>query len=173
MRPYCHHSIRLPDYNYAQPGCYFITLVSEKRIDRFGEIVADQMQENLLGQMVRKEWMYLPCRFVNIELDEFIVMPNHVHGIIIVLTADTQNRIAATNNETFGQPVPGSIPTIVRTYKAVMTLRARRMLDDAKIQIWQRNYYEHVIRNDRGLEAARRYIQENPMNWAKDQENQH
>lgn len=173
MQSFRHHSIRLPDYDYTQPGRYFITLVTEQRVDRFGEIVAEKMHENSFGRLARKEWENLSQRFLNIVLDEFIVMPNHTHGIIFVLAIDTQNGITTTNIETFGQPRPGSIPTIVRAYKAAVTLRARRMVDDPKIQIWQRNYYEHVIRNDHGLEAARLYIQENPMKWATDQENQH
>jgi REP element-mobilizing transposase RayT len=173
MQSFRHHSIRLPDYDYTQPGRYFITLVTERRIDYFGAIVAEKMHENSFGRLARKEWKNLSQRFSNVVLDEFVVMPNHIHGIIIILAVDTQNGITATSNETFGQPVPGSIPTIVRAYKAAVTRRARRMVNDPKIQIWQRNYYEHVIRNDRGLQAARLYVQENPMNWVRDQENQH
>ncbi len=171
MRQYRHHSIRLPDFDYTQPARYFITLVCDHRINRFGVIFSGAMVENPMGRMVRQEWQKISQRFTNLELDDLIVMPNHVHGIMILKYSDELKFVSQSSREGFGRPVSGSIPTIMRSFKGAVTLRARSMLGDPAVQIWQRNYYEHVIRDDNGLEAARFYIRENPKNWALDQEN--
>ena len=171
MQPFRHRSILLPDYDYSQPGWYMITLVTDQRKNYFGEIVFGEMQENPIGKLVRREWLHIPQRFLGLEIDEFVVMPNHIHGIITILDTAQNNNTLPMKFEGFGHPTQGSIPTIIRSFKAAVTLRVRRMLGDPKACIWQRNYYERVIRNERGLEAARLYIQENPDNWAFDQEN--
>ena len=217
--PQKHHrrSIRLQGYDYTQAGVYFITIVIYQRENLFGEIVNGEMHLNALGKMAQREWERLPQRFKTIELDEFIIMPNHAHGIIVITvirrgTAETGNnanellsrraptqpfdqpnpgtagleqdvealmsRRAPTGNddhiptrEQFGKPVPGSIPTILRSYKSAVTLRAHRMREGTTGPVWQRDYYERVIRNERELNATRQYIQDNPLNWEKDQEN--
>jgi REP element-mobilizing transposase RayT len=171
MQQYRHHSIRLPDFDYTQPAWYFVTLVCEQRINRFGVISSRKMAENPIGRMVRQEWQKISQRFFNVELDEFIVMPNHMHGIIIIKGSDELISISLSSREGFGRPVPGSIPTIIRSFKGAVTLRARSMLGDPEAKIWQRNYFEHVIRDVKGLEAARLYIRENPTSWELDQEN--
>jgi len=170
MPTFHRRSIRLPEYDYTQPGYYFLTLVTYHRINRFGAIDSTGMTINAIGKMVQNEWKRLPQRFPGVELDAFVVMPNHFHGVLCI-TADSAKLDSAQSIERFGHPVKASIPTIVRSFKAAVTLRSRRMLGDPDAQIWQGNYYERVIRNERGLLAARLYIQENPMNWAEDQEN--
>ncbi len=171
MQSYRHHTIRLPDYDYSQPGWYMITLVADQRRKRFGEIVFGEIQENQIGKMVRREWQSIPQRFLSVELDEFVVMPNHLHGIICIQDTVQQNLTSPIQHEAFGHPTQRSIPTIIRSFKAAVTLRARRILGEPQTRIWQRNYYEKVIRNESGLQAARLYIHENPNNWAVDQEN--
>ena len=163
-------SIRLPEYDYTQPGYYFLTLVTYRRINRFGEIDSKGMVINAIGKMVENEWERLPQRFPGVALDAYMVMPNHFHGVLCIMD-DSAKSDSSQPVERFGHPVKASIPTIVRSFKAAVTLRSRRMLGDSDTQIWQGNYYERVIRNEQGLLAARLYIEENPMNWAEDQEN--
>ena len=126
-------SVRLPGYDYAQSGAYFVTVVTAGRQCLFGEIINDEMQLNVLGQVAQDQWEKLPKRFPFVELGAFVIMPNHLHGIIVIHdrrgTAscaqdldDGSSRRAPT--EEFAGPVPGSIPTIVRSYKSAVSYRA-------------------------------------------------
>lgn len=173
-------SIRLPGYDYSQEGGYFVTLCASGRACLFGGIIAGEMQLNTIGQMAEKEWKRLERRFPHIELDEFVVMPNHVHGIIFIMgrgAADTGSDDSsailrrAPTREQFGHPVEGSIPTIIRSYKAAVAYRYNRINGCSGNPVWQRNYYEHVLRNERDLDAVRRYIRNNPLQWHLDREN--
>ena len=163
-------SIRLPEYDYTQPGYYFLTLVTYHRINRFGVIDSMGMHVNAIGKMVQNEWQRLPQRFPGVALDAHMVMPNHFHGILCI-AVDPVKSGNAQSFEGFGHPVKASIPTMVRSFKASVTLRSRRITGDPEVIIWQSNYFERVIRNERGLLAARLYIEENPVNWAEDLEN--
>lgn len=155
-------SIRLRGYDYSQPGAYFVTICIKDRECLFGEVVEGKMQLNDAGRTVQAEWLRLPERFQSIGLDEFVIIPNHLHGIISV-------------GAPFMAPdEPGAInhaPTLgemVRTFKAASTHAIRR--SRASFQ-WQRNYYEHVIRNEHELALTREYIANNPAQWALDHEN--
>ena len=177
-------SIRLPGYDYTQPGAYFITICCHERREIFGEIVAGEMQLNTCGRIAYQEWERLPSRFRSLRLGAFVIMPNHVHGILII-TDDHAGRGTAASEEDsnpsstrraptregFGQPVPGSIPTILRSYKSAVTLRVNRLRDGPNHPVWQRNYYEHVIRNDGEHERIHEYILGNPRHWDEDREN--
>jgi REP element-mobilizing transposase RayT len=177
--PQKHHrrSIRLKGFDYASVGAYFVTIVTWHRDMLFGEIANDEMRLNTLGNIADECWRAIPDHFPNVELGAFVVMPNHVHGILVIQNgvdafASTFNRrgtIYRAPTEEFQKPVPGSIPTIVRTYKAAVTRRIGREYNSAGI--WQRNYYEHVIRNHEEWDRIHRYIQSNPSQWAEDDEN--
>ena len=166
-----HHrkSIRLPGYDYAQAGAYFLTIITWQRECLFGEVAGEEMHLSKLGNMAASEWKRLARRFPALELGEWVVMPNHIHGII-VLTDILKNGVHKPHTpENFGAPVVGSIPTIIRSYKSSVTQWAKGAgLGSA---IWQRNYYEHIIRDRQEYEKIRLYIQENPRRWAEDKEN--
>jgi putative transposase len=181
--PQKHHrrSIRLPGYDYTQAGAYYITIVTHNRKNLFGAVINHEMCLSPLGKIAFHEWEQLARRFKQVELGAFVVMPNHVHGIIIIhedrATADLTAQHnppdlrRAPTHERFGKPVSGSIPTIVRSYKSAVTLRinyARRSDNDP---VWQRNYYEHVIRDERDMQAKWDYIEGNPILWDDDDEN--
>lgn len=183
-----HHrrSIRLPNYDYTQIGAYYITIVTHNREMVFGEVIDGEMELSNLGQIAQREWERLSKRFKHIELGAFVVMPDHVHGIIIIrsgeVTADsaiqdnpqTPRRAptgAIANIEQFGKPVSGSIPTIVRSYKSAVALRINYARPGNSTPVWQRNYYEHVIRNERDMQSKWNYIESNPANWENDDEN--
>ena len=184
-----HHrrSIRLAGYDYTQAGGYHVTIVTAGRECLFGEVVDGEVRLNWEGQVARREWARLARRFPHVQLDAFVVMPNHIHGIIIItgdgcrgtasptdnLTADgsavpLRELPAARQDERFGKPVPGSIPTIVRSYKSAVTLRINA---GRGALVWQRNFYEHIVRNDESLDRIRQYIIDNPTRWDDDDEN--
>ena len=128
------------------------------------------MKLNEQGSIVEEIWKEIPEHFTNVTLDEFIVMPNHVHGILLLEeTPDCKGTACrAPTVELFSKPVKGSLPTIIRSFKSTSSNRIN-ILDKRKgISIWQRNYYEHIIRNQDSLNRIRRYIQENPIKWSID-----
>jgi REP element-mobilizing transposase RayT len=175
-----HHrrSIRLPGYDYTTPGAYFITICTRQHACLLGEITNSQIQGTPLGYLAQQQWLKLPTRFPHIQLDAFIVMPNHMHGILIIpgrgmgvgirLLGDQTHPHAPTSHEQFGQPVPGSIPTIIRSYKASVALRSKYLANPPTTNIWQRNYWEHIIRDEAEWVRIRDYIQTNPAHWEED-----
>jgi len=175
-----HHrrSIRLKGYDYTQPGAYFITICTYRRVCLFGQVIEGKMQWNGFGQIARDEWLRTAEIRPNVELDAFVVMPNHIHGIVII----SDNRRGTTQNgrgtlqraptvERFGKPTSDSIPTIVRLFKSAVTKRINHQRGTRGMPVWQRNYYEHIIRTERALNAIRRYIVNNPARWHLDRYN--
>jgi len=176
------HSIRLPGYDYSQEGAYFVTIVTHNRRCLFGRVRNGEMEMNEVGKMLEKVWMEMPEHFDGVYVDMFVVMPNHIHGIIEI---ESVNRILGVearhavplprhidNFEAFGKPVHGSIPTIIRSFKSAATKRYHEMTNTQNNHLWQRNYYEHIIRNEQDMLAITDYIISNPLNWEKDEENQ-
>jgi putative transposase len=245
-------SQRLPGYDYTTPGVYFVTIVTHDRARVFGEVVGGEMRLSRPGEIAQHEWSRLPARFSRLVLSAFVVMPDHIHGILILNDVDspgnrgtglldnTDNRgafpraptprttleipsrgtgvnstntgqngppvprnptpctpleipgrgtgVNSTNtgqngppvprnpstippsHEEFGAPVPGSIPTIIRSYKSSVTQRLIWLLG-FQSPIWQRGYYERILRTDESLEVAQAYILANPANWAADHGN--
>jgi putative transposase len=142
-----HHrrSIRLKDYDYAQIGAYFVTVVTQSRKCLFGEIIEAEMRLNDAGRITQTAWDDLPNHYAGIECDTFVVMPNHIHGIInlIDLPVGTGFKPAATNAGT-----RHGLSEMVRAFK---TFSARRINNSRNISgapVWQRNYFEHVIRDE-------------------------
>jgi REP element-mobilizing transposase RayT len=169
----------LPGYDYTQPGAYFVTICAHERACLFGEVVGGEMHTNRYGYLVHEEWFKTAEIRPNVALrnDEWIVMPNHVHGIIRLTSAPdpvgARRRRAPTapNSEGFGKPVNGSLPTIVRAFKSITTRRINRERGTPHADVWQANYYEHVVRDESALARLRQYIAENPIRWAMDPEN--
>jgi REP element-mobilizing transposase RayT len=181
--PQKHHrrSIRLKGYDYSQAGAYFVTIVTWHREMLFGEVVKNEMVFSKFGLIAKQQWEKLPKRFPNIELGAYMIMPNHMHGIIVITndrgTAGNLENIdgeasrRAPTYEHFQKPVKGSIPTIIRSYKSAVSYRINLMRRSDGVPVWQRNYYEHVIRNDRDLHNKTDYIEANPPLWDEDDEN--
>ncbi len=129
--------------------------------------------------MVTDIWVAIPAHFPNVELGKFVFMPNHFHGIISIMAVETQGinvgaRHAVPKKEVvtdgFGKPVSGSLATIIRSFKSATTKAFHEISGHSEERLWQRNYYEHVIRNERDYKAIYEYILANPMNWEKDEE---
>ncbi len=173
-----HHrrSIRLKGYDYTQPGAYFITICAYQRMHVFGEVINGKMVLNETGKIARDEWFKTAelRPYVKLYEDEFVIMPNHGHGIIWIedeIVGTRRRRIPTETTEKFGKPVKGSIPTIVRAYKSAVTYAVNAEQNMRGAILWQKNYYEHVIRNDRELQNIGWYIVNNPHNWQLDRDN--
>jgi len=163
-------SLRLKGYDYKQAGVYFVSMCTLNRTCFFGDIVNGEMMLNAEGQIVAEEWIKTAEIRNNIELDEWVVMPNHFHGILVINECRGTARRAPTV-EQFGKPVPNSIPTIIRSFKSAVTKRINKLRNSPGAKIWQRNYYEHIIRNEDELNRIREYITNNPLKWEFDKEN--
>ncbi len=155
-------SVRLQGYNYSCAGSYFVTICVHDRECLFGEVVGDDVVMNEAGKTVSDIWGEMESRFPAVSLDYFIVMPNHFHGIL-VLSDD-----AGATHEAPGSPKLGDI---VRAFKSITAVTVNRMLDRHGVSLWQRNYFERVIRSDGELDALRQYVVNNPANWAEDKNN--
>ncbi|HXF47866.1 MAG TPA: transposase [Verrucomicrobiae bacterium] len=169
-------SIRLRGYDYSREGGYFITICTGNRESLFGEIIDGQMRLNDLGLIVQKVWDELPEHYPSIELDKFVIMPNHIHGIIILVGAGLKPALSTPRAGL--KPAPTgenskkrSLAEIVRAFKTFSARRINEFRRMPGLPIWQRNYYEHIIRNESSLNKIREYIKGNPLNWALDIEN--
>lgn len=173
--PDVHHrrSIRLKEYDYTQAGAYFVTIVTYQREPLFGEIVDGVMKLNPLGEIARQEWFKTAELRPYVELyeDEFVVMPNHAHGIIWNVGADggAERRSARTSAADEKPHVDaGSLGAIVRAYKSAVTYAINAARQSRGVTVWHRNYYEHIIRDDADLKRIRDYIANNPLRWTED-----
>ncbi|BBO90310.1 transposase [Desulfosarcina ovata] len=163
-------SIRLKGYDYSSPGAYFITLCTHGQVCLFGDITDGHMKLNDAGRIVTDEWIQTAVIRNEIELDEWVVMPNHFHGIVFLRPRrGTARRAPTTTREQFGKPVAGSLPTIVRAFKSAVTRRINEMRRTPGAKVWQRNYWEHIIRSEPELSGLREYIRNNPVQWTLDQ----
>ncbi|HCR70170.1 MAG TPA: transposase [Anaerolineae bacterium] len=173
-------STRMQGYDYSSAGAYFITLVTYQRDMLFGDIKNGEMKLNRHGEIVREEWFKSADIRKEIRLypEEFVVMPNHIHGIVWIVVdvvgADGVRPIEANNDvKAHGHaPLhrkPKSLSSFVAGFKSSVTKRIRDELNETGI--WQRNYHDRIIRNERELDAIRKYIEMNPLNWEQDEEN--
>jgi putative transposase len=166
-------SIRLKGYDYAQAGAYFVTICAHGQNCLLGEIVDEEMVLSHYGKTAKTCFEEIPKHFAHAGVDAFAIMPNHLRGIIVLANAtDVAAQHAAPLREDVPSgPAPGSLSTIVHSFKSASTKHINELRGMAGTPVWQRNYYEHVIRNERDLERIREYIATNPLKWALDREN--
>jgi len=213
--PEKHHrqSIRLRNYDYSQPGYYFLTICTYKKQSWFGEIKNDRMSLNQIGKIVAEEWLNTLQIRLNFQLDQWVIMPNHLHGIVIInehilgLGEEDRDILGDRNmseqkifgegsqdflgdrnvskQKIFGEgnldflgarnaPLrqePNSISSFVAGFKSAVTKRINLLRNNRDIPIWQRNYYESIIRDEQSLIVIREYIKNNPYQWKKDPDN--
>ncbi len=201
--PHHRRSIRLPGYDYSQAGAYFLTLVTHQRASLFGEIVDGIMGLNAAGKIVQQEWQCLPRRFPRLQLGTFVVMPNHIHAVLIIrpdhesslsgivggtrpgldgtplgtdhlpddtLSGEDGSPLPGHTSPIHG-PKPGSIGAIIGQFKSRVTKRLWNLPPFTQTPIWQRNYYEHIIRSEKEMARIYQYIVSNPDRWDDDEEN--
>ena len=190
-------SIRLRDYDYAQAGAYFVTICTWDRAPLFGVIVGGEIRLNDRGRIAEEEWSRAGVLRSSVTLDAFVIMPNHVHGILVLSGVGATRRVAlgeatprpyerplsgvgATRRVALGEAAPRpyerprgaerqSLGAIVAQFKSAASKRIRRASGVLDLPIWQRNYHEHVIRGEADLTRLREYIVNNPMKWAEDE----
>jgi len=216
MNSHHRHSIRLNGYDYSRAGAYFVTTCTQNRACLFGDIVHGDMQLNNAGEMIQTVWDELQMRFKDIELDEFIVMPNHTHGIIVLphrrgescirpvihpdeysvippntrpndggddgnddganVEGDHKDRPYVGDNDRPCRPngtLPNTVGRIVQAFKSITTHAYINGVKQSGLRpfpgkLWQRNYWEHIIRNEPELNRIRTYIRHNPAQWESD-----
>ncbi|MDX1995408.1 MAG: transposase [bacterium] len=179
-------TIRLQSYDYTQNGAYFLTICTHQREHLFGEVAEGMMQLSEFGHIVTECWDAIPHHFPHVECDAFVVMPNHIHGILVIVDAPKRDHLTAdvpvgaqhaaplqTTNRTNLRPkvAPGSLGAIVRSFKSAATKGINHLREVEGASVWQKNYYERVIRDESELNATRTYIQNNPLHWSDDREN--
>jgi putative transposase len=166
--PNIHHrrSIRLKNYDYSQPGAYFVTICTEGRLCLFGDVEDAQMKINEYGSMVQDCWNGLPTHYPQVALDAFIVMPNHVHAIIIL-----SDHLHSESDKVFVPENRHSLDEIVRALKSFSTRSINEHRNTPSMKVWQRNYFEHIVSDEDELYWTRRYILNNPATWNNDIDN--
>ena len=189
--PKKHHrrSIRLKGYDYSQAGAYYITIVTWQRDFLFGDIVSKEMKLNKVGKIVEWEWLELSKRLLYVELGTHVVMPNHFHGILFIHEPVGATRQGQTISQSGTEPLqnitpegmdgsplprgpkPASLGVIMAQFKSRVTKRIWKFPELNNTPIWQRNYYEHIIRNENDLQNKTDYIETNPLLWDEDDEN--
>ena len=185
--PERHHrrSVRLRGYDYSSPGKYFVTICVQHRERLYGEVINGEMKLNDAGLMVEKWWLELANKFPLIDLDEHVIMPNHLHGIIVIVDRRGREKDLFYTGKTRGQiahamaGIPeksAPLPEIVQWFKTMTTneyIRGVKELGWPRFdrKLWQRNYYEHVIFSLKSLRNIRQYIRANPLMWPYDRDN--
>src|ERR1700680_4851963 len=164
-------SRRLQTRDYTSPGLYFVTICANFKYCIFGSVIDGNVQLTPLGQIARQTWLQIPSHFGSASLHAFVVMPNHLHGIIEIGAKGLAQHAAPVQGKLpAATPQDASLSVIVRSFKAEVTKRGRLELN-CKGEIWQRNYFDRVIRDGREFSNASRYIAENPSKWEWDREN--
>ena len=148
-------SIRLRDYDYSNAGAYFVTICTYHRQCALSEVVGETIVMNPVGEAIAQIWQSLPERFPNIEIDAWVIMPNHLHGVVGITDR--------ASSKPLGQ--------LIGAFKVLSTRRANAIRRTVRAMLWQRNYYEHVVRTEADLERIREYIAMNPARWSDDPEN--
>jgi putative transposase len=145
--------MRLANFDYSEHGAYFVTICTQNRVGLFGSIVGDEMRSNAAGAMIEHWWAKLPGKFSHVEIDEFVVMPNHAHGLLFTpLSRIVQWFKTMTTNAYFAGVRSGGLTPVTG-------------------KLWQRGYYDHIVRRDEELNDIRRYIIDNPRKWSEDEHN--
>ena len=146
-------NLRLSGFDYTQPGMYFVTICTWDRRCCFGDVIDGRMVHSPLGEMISDMWRRTPQRHDAVSSDEFVVMPNHLHGLLL-----------------FGTSAP-SLSSVVGAFKSLTMMAARKEGLLAPGKLWQRGFYDHVVRDEEALSGVREYIQNNPLKWHLDREN--
>ena len=176
--PKHHHrkSIRLKEYDYSNPNWYYVTICTNNHHCIFGKVKNGRMVLNRIGKIVDDEWLRTKKIRENIDLDYYVTMPNHIHGIIIIERrgelyspqTENQGRMRYAPTDKFKSPSQ-SLGSIIRGFKSSVTKRINEMSGSTIFPVWQRNYYDHIIRNEQDLHRIRKYIQNNPLKWELDE----
>lgn len=161
----------MKDFDYSESGEYFVTICTKNKKSWFGTVRDSFMVLNDVGKIVNKCWQEIPLHFPNVELDDYVIMPNHIHGIISIVdnqSVGAENFLPLRCNR-YQKIIPRSLGCIIKGFKIGVTKWCRT--NNREKFHWQRSYYEHIVRNKKDLERIRKYILDNPYYWFCDQNN--
>ncbi len=168
----------MKDYDYSQRGAYYITICTFNHRCNLGEVKDGKMLISQSGKVILESWNAIPLHFAHVALDSFVVMPNHIHGILMLLDDPAGTACRAPTEkpginaqERMSNPISGSLPTIIGSFKAAVSKRINELRNTPGASFWQRGYYEHVIRNEIELNSKCEYILNNPFKWELDRNN--
>lgn len=175
-------STRLKGYDYSQAGAYFVTMCVRGQQPRMGSVKSGQVNLSPIGRVVEESWRNITNRNTQVELDTFIVMPNHLHGILLIHNLGRgeafegkrlrRRRYQPSNASPLRVPRGtklGSLGAIVQSFKSVSTRRINQLHDTPGERFWQRGFYDRIIRNREELDRIRKYVSENPLKWELDE----
>ena len=176
---YHRHSIRLKEYDYSQPCWYYVTICTYNKKCLFVQILNNKMILNEFGKIVEEEWLRTKVIRKNIDLDYYVIMPNHLHGIIIIenkiiiqsdvgVNCNSHLHIDEIKRNKLISTIQ-IIGAIIRGLKGSVTKKINEQRNTPSLPVWQRNYYEHILRNEMDLYCTRNYIQNNPLKWKLDE----
>ena len=157
-------SVRRPSHDYAGPGAWLITLKCFAGLHSFGEVIDKRMVLNPVGALVESIWKSVPEHHPTVHFDSFVVMPNHMHMLLRLFRSDDRLRLEADRVERFGKPVPGSVSTIIRSFKSEATRQVRVQVG-RPVQLWQSRFDDRCLPDDGAIRRARIYIENNPARW--------
>jgi len=161
--------LRLGDYDYSNNGYYFITICTKDKSSFLGNIENEKMMLSNLGEIAEKHWKQIPDYYDQVMIDEYVIMPNHIHGIIIICDdSETGQCPVTTGKEARSNRRYGVLSKVINSYKGIVTKTIKKMFNDTNFA-WQRSFYDHVIRNDEALLKIRQYIKNNPLKWQLDE----
>lgn len=163
--------MRLLGFDYTRPGQYFITICTFQKRCFLGVIKDGRPLLSRIGKIARDCWYSIPDHFPDVNLDAFVIMPNHIHGIVTIKPRARHAVPLPQHFRGFGNPASGSMATIARSYKSESTRQVRILFSNPSFQLWQRGFYETVLRTGDHYAKAARYISENPLKWTLDREN--
>jgi REP element-mobilizing transposase RayT len=163
-------SIRVTEWDYSSNGYYFVTICTKNQECFFGNVIDSKVVLTSIGEIARQYWQAIPEHFQEVKLDEFIVVPNHLHGIVIISNVETCHGMSLqkpSNRNIFTKPLSGPLSTVINQYKCTVTRECRKIgYSDFS---WQSRFYEHIIRNEKSLQKIRQYIMNNPVKWELDE----
>lgn len=160
--------LRLENYDYRSPGAYFVTICTQGHQSALGKIVDQNVELTWKGEIAQDLWAEIPLHFSYVNLDEFVVMPNHLHGILWI---EEQNDSIPSlrKNPNSVNPQAGSLSVIVRSFKSAVTRKVNQTSHTRGRGFWQRSFHDHILRDDQDLDEHRKYILENPIRWKMDE----
>ena len=165
-------SLRLQGYDYAKAGAYFVTVATENRLCLFGEVDGGEMRLNETGRLVDEAWQWLETRYPLVALDEYVVMPNHLHGVLAI--TDEDGRAGASRRAPTGERSGAGrkdLGSLIGAFKTVATKRVNLARGAPGRRLWQRNFYERIVRSEEDMDRIRAYVRDNPLRWELDAEN--
>ncbi len=171
---------RLPGYDYSSDGYYFITICIKDGSHYFGEVIEGRMRLSAIGKIAKRNWKRISKRYPNVRLDRFIIMPNHIHGIVIIdnknaprrrnaprrVRTEEARRVRTIHENRFGSLINNSLPSIINHYKGAVKKECNKK--GFEYFFWQARYYDHIIRNEKSLSEIQKYIINNPIKWETD-----